>query len=137
MSETKTVYVEAWANWRNSRVDLKAGDKVTIDATGQWRANPENGYGMTDADGQKELPGKDSYVLPDEPEAVLVGYVGDAPPSGAAPDNAFVVGKHLEFSGRPGTLWFIINDDMTNKYGKGYEDNQGTLTVTITIERSN
>lgn len=132
MATTTTVSVQANVYWLNTGVTIEANQKVTIAATGTWTANPSNG--LVDANGNSGLIAKDSYALPGSYEAILVGFVGQFPPTGPAPQGAFALGKNATFTGRAGRLFLTINDDIPPTYGKGYVDNEGSLNVTITVE---
>lgn len=134
MATTTTVSVQANVHWLNTGVTIEANQKVTITATGTWTANPSNGRGSVDADGDRGLSAKDSYALPGSYESILVGFVGKFPPTGAAPQGAFALGKNVTFTGRAGRLFLTINDDIPPTYGNGYADNEGSLNVTITVE---
>lgn len=142
MSTSKTVTVFASVHWLNTNVALTKGQTFTIRATGQWSANPSF-YGDTDASGvrmdNKALAytnAKSGYTLPGAPESILVGYIGDFEPSGAPPAGStfpLACASEIKVTAQAtGTLFLSINDDVEGKYGKGYTDNRGSLSVTIT-----
>lgn len=134
MATTTTVSVQANVHWLDTQVTIEANQKVTISASGKWSANPSNGRGLVDADGDSGLRANGNYALPGANESVLVGFVGKFPPTGPAPQGAFALGKNVTFTGRAGRLFLTINDDIPPTYGRGYPDNEGSLNVTITVE---
>jgi glucose dehydrogenase len=91
--------------------------------SGTWTANPATG--MVNAAGNPSYTAKPGYLLPGRPEGCLVGRVGQGAP--------FYVGLSASApAGETGPLSLAINDDVTDRYGVGYADNRGAVTVEIT-----
>jgi hypothetical protein len=117
------VTVPANVPWTDTGVLVERGKEIRITyMSGTWTCNPGSSPGY-DANGFDGLPAKQGYVVPGANEGGLVGKVGERTfwigRSGVVPD----VG--------PGNLLLGINDDQRGEYGRGYVDNQGTLTVRI------
>jgi hypothetical protein len=91
--------------------------------SGSWTANPATG--MVGAAGHPGLIAKPGYVLPGALEGVLVGQVGA---------TVFPIEDSVAIpAGATGRLYLSINDDMSDEYGAGFADNEGSLTVEITV----
>jgi hypothetical protein len=94
---------------------------------GLWTANPAQG--MYDANGDPHnITAKGGYALPGAREGGLVGRIGDS-------GRPFYIGNGISGYAAPqfGNVELIINDDLDGIYGAGYKDNQGSVTVEITL----
>ena len=130
--EQKIVRIRGDQDWVNTGIRLRPQDRVTIKATGKvCFSNGEksscvdpNGWGVKDY--PRSWPYNWNYC--DDPmrsvnHAALIANVGH-------PD--FLVGKHLTFSGKNGTLYLGINDcTFSGDYG-----NTGEFSVVIVVERN-
>ncbi len=122
------VTVDATTLWMDTGLTLDGTATVRIAANGEWSANPANG--LVGPDGHAGLIAKEGYNLEGQVEGLLVGQVvvaGGSPvvfpvgPIGFVPDGLI------------GPLHLSINDDMNGIYGAGFTDNEGSLTVRITV----
>lgn len=117
------------ASWQGGGAVLSSGDKLDIVSSGTWCVGP----GLcSDSNGRTDLRtvGRTgyAYVEGDGFEGQLIGRIGNGSP--------FVVGNAVSIhvpSDQSGQLQFVINDDLAKKFGKGLEDNTGTLSVTVTL----
>ena len=123
MPSDVTVTVPAKDPWTNTGVLVEKGKKILIAyQSGTWTCNPESSPGY-DADGLAGYPAKPDYVLPGKNEGGLVGKVGE---------RTFWIGlAGVVPEGDSGKLFLGINEDALQEYGRGYDDNQGELTVVI------
>ncbi|WP_208457418.1 heme-binding protein [Burkholderia pyrrocinia] len=127
------ITVQASDNWTSTEITLDGSAGVTIAyQTGLWTADPTTNSGESyDAKGcpNYKIDGSDfsSYPLHDgQLEGALVGRVGDS-------GTPFLIGNGPTTvpQGQQGTLWLVINDDLTRQHGKGLTDNQGSVTVYV------
>ena len=129
--EKRIVHVRGDRAWTNTGIRLRPQDRVTLTATGKVCFSNEEKQSCVDADGW----GVQSYAtswpdncnscddpIKDANHAALIANVGH-------PD--FLVGRHLTFSGKDGTLYLGINDCSF----KGDYHNSGAFNVVIIIER--
>ncbi|HVL66370.1 MAG TPA: hypothetical protein VM364_03815 [Vicinamibacterales bacterium] len=112
----RTVTVDARAGWTDTGVDVRAGQEVAFEATGQVRWGPGRRDG---AAGERGSPYNAGRPIPDRNAAALIGRIG-------ASGDPFFIGDarealRLRGSGR---LYLGINDDYL-------EDNSGSLRVVI------
>jgi glucose dehydrogenase len=115
--------LDAVTLWMDTGLTLDGTEAVTVEATGQWTANPATG--MVDANGHPGLVAKEGYNLPGEPEGLLVCKVGA---------TVLRLGTNGTIpAGQAGELYISINDDMNARYGVGFPDNQGKLSIKITV----
>ena len=115
----KRVY--AYRDWQSVGVILHSGDRFTIKAKGEWMYTPIGGY--NGPEGHKIYWAPSFYPLPGPiTGGCLVGRIGE----GGQP---FYVGRYyVSTTVSDGTLYLRINDDLLG-------DNQGFLTVVVTVER--
>jgi hypothetical protein len=111
----RQVNVTARDQWTDSGVDVRAGQTIYIQASGETRWGPNRRDG---AAGERNSPYNAGRPLPDRPAAALIGRIGQ--------DDLLFVGDHpgpyrIRSSGR---LYLGINDDF-------HQDNTGSLRVTI------
>jgi hypothetical protein len=112
--------------WMDTGLTLDGTEAVTVEATGQWTANPATG--LVDANGHQGLIAKDGYNLPGQPEGLLVCKVGESL------QTVLPLGARGTIpAGHAGELYISINDDMNARYGVGFVDNQGQLSIKITV----
>jgi hypothetical protein len=104
------------AGWTDTGIDVRAGQPLYFQASGQWRWGPNRRDG---AEGENNSPVNRNRPLPDRPAAALIGRIGDRA-------EFFFVGNdpgpyRARASGR---LYLGINDDVLT-------DNSGGLRVTV------
>lgn len=115
---TQMVQVPANVMWYDTNIDV-TGKQVTIRYnSGQWRNHPTSGY--NDGVGRGPYAEQNTLIVPNAPLSSLVGKTNG---------GTFYVGN--QYQGKPGNgkLYLGIND----KNGR-YDDNDGMLTVTVTVE---
>jgi outer membrane protease len=130
--ERKIVRIRGNQAWLNTGIRLNPRDRVTIQAAGKICFSNGEKASCVDADGwgvqsyPTSWPYNWNYCddpMTDVNHAALIANVGH-------PD--FLVGRHLTFSGKDGTLYLGINDcTFTGKYS-----NTGELSVVIVVERN-
>jgi hypothetical protein len=122
-----TIEVNALEKWQKTGFMVGKDQNVVIKyISGQWTANPQYS-GLYGPDGLN-ITAKPGYALPGVNEGSLVGRIKD---------HAFYIGAELNLpSGLEGELELTINDDLDGRYGAGYPDNQGSLTVLISRDSS-
>lgn len=123
--ETVSKSIPANTPWVGTGVTVAAGETVKIRYTGgRWSVSPA-ASNLT-AQGATRFIAKPGYALPGRPEGALVGRIGQGAP--------FYVGNGYEVPvGQTGELQLAANDDVSGKYGRGYADNSGALTVEIDL----
>ena len=130
--EQKIVRIHGNQAWLNTGIRLRPQDRVTIKATGKVCFSNDEKPSCVDPDGWgvqnygKSWPNNWNYC--DDPirsanHAALIANVGH-------PD--FVVGRHLTFAGKDGTLYLGINDCTF----KGPYYNTGEFSVVIVVARN-
>jgi hypothetical protein len=116
----------AWDIWKDTGVFICEDERVTVTyIDGRWTVNPDWGY--SDAGGVSvTAPG--GFVLPDCNEGCLIGKVGEQ-------GNPFYIGNASKVPGPGGNKLFLIaNDDIKQRDGIGYTDNNGKIKVIIKRE---
>ena len=111
----RQVSVTAREAWTDTGVDVRAGQQIYFEASGEWRWGSNRRDG---AAGENGSPRNVNRPLPDRPAAALLGRVGE--------DGIFFIGGDPgPFRARSsGRLYLGINDDV-------FTDNSGNLRVTI------
>lgn len=112
----RTVIVDARTGWTDAGVDVRSGQELTFEASGQVRWGPNRRDG---AGGEGGSPFNANRPMPDRNAAALIGKIG-------VNGDPFFIGNsreplRLRGSGR---LYLGINDDYL-------EDNSGSLRVVI------
>lgn len=120
--EVRTFTVQARPFWQDTGVVVGRHPVVIRVTEGLWTANPATG--MVGPGGTPQFIGKPGYALAGEPEGMLIGRIGK---------HVFPVGAGSSIPPElRGKLELVINDDLQGRYGNGFNDNQGALTVVIT-----
>ncbi len=121
-----TCTIPANAKWVDSGMNINTADSVEVRYNGgMWSANPDTG--MNDADGNSTYIAKEGYTLPGRNEGALCGRIGET-------GEVFWVGNVCQLpQGAAGNLYFCINDDLDGRYGAGFSDNIGEVTVNVDI----
>jgi len=119
--------VSAKVKWVDSGMSINTGDQVELRyAGGIWSVSPDSGF--VDAAGTSKYIAKPGYTLPGANEGALCGRIG---PDG----DVFLVGKKVDFTAKTtGELYFCVNDDLDGRYGPGFNDNEGSVYVTVDID---
>lgn len=110
------VNVTAREAWTDTGVDVRAGQTIYFQPSGEWRWGPNRRDG---AAGESGSPRNYQRPMPNQPAAALIGRIGEDP-------SAFIIGSDP----RPvraraaGRLYLGINDDVL-------DDNTGSLRVTV------
>lgn len=119
-----TVDIQADKKWQKTGFMISEGETVDIRyISGQWTANPEH-PGLHGPDGIN-ISAKPGYALPGANEGCLVGRING---------EAFYIGANLKLPPKAkgsGELELTINDDLDGRYGAGYTDNKGALTIMV------
>jgi hypothetical protein len=120
---------DARAGWRDSGVQVKRGDRIQVEASGQWSAaggvmcGPD-GYPNTAEHGRFYLDPRNSpRQLRDRPYGMLLARVGDEPPIPVGARQAFAAPAD-------GPLRFDINEAEDPKHRR---DNQGMLDLKVIV----
>jgi len=129
--EQRMVRIRGDQGWLNTGIRLRSQDRVTIRAAGKVCFSHGEKESCVDPDGWNvqsyATSWPDNWNACDDPmksvnHAALIANVGH-------PD--FLVGRHLTFSRKDGTLYLGINDCSL----KGQYYNTGEFSVVIVIER--
>jgi len=111
----RQVNVTAREPWIDSGIEVRAGQTIYIQATGETRWGPNRRDG---AAGERNSPYNAGRPLPDRPAAALIARIGEN-------DLMFVGADPGPYRIRSnGKLYFGINDDF-------FQDNSGSLRVTV------
>lgn len=117
---TETVTVDAKRAFTDTGIDIAAGDRVTISATGTIFHDPTGSTGPTGVAERRDL--RQYNVLDSENHGALIGRIGE---SGAP----FAVGSDFSSAAlAPGRLFLGIND-------RGLDNNSGAFTATVTVRK--
>jgi hypothetical protein len=105
-------------------LQINPGQTILIEyISGSWRAGPLPTWPLVGPDGDPQVASKVTLPVPDVPIVSLIAGIGSAQPQ--------FVGQRLQFqSETSGQLWLGANDD-------NFADNQGELTVRITLDPAN
>jgi hypothetical protein len=110
----RQVNVTAREQWTDTGIDVRGGQAIYFQASGETRWGPNRRDG---AAGERNSPVNPGRPLPDRPGAALIGRIGD--------DLVFIGGEAGPFRMRSsGRLFLGINDDVLT-------DNTGSLRVTV------
>lgn len=108
-------------NGTDTGVDLRAGERITINATGTIVAGQK--VGSVSPEGGRAGLGF-GYPFPSKGPGALLGFI--RPASGQGQPQLFFVGSQLSLDApADGRLFLLVNDDR-------YGDNSGSFTVKIT-----
>jgi hypothetical protein len=111
----RQVNVTAREAWSDTGIDVRAGQQIYFEASGETRWGPNRRDG---AGGENNSPYNAGRPLPDRPGAALLGRIGER-------DLFFIGDQAGPFRVRSsGRLYLGINDDVLT-------DNSGALRVTI------
>jgi len=118
---TETVTVDGRRQWTDTGVDLAAGNRVSITATGSVVYGPSGSTGPNGVAERRDL--QQFNVLNDQNHAGLIGRVGEN-------GTAFAVGSDLSSTNLPaGRLFLGVNDE-------GVDNNGGAFTAVVIVRRA-
>ena len=131
---SEEVVVVAASKWQNTRIMIEGNQAATVSyVSGQWTANPSTG--MVDAAGNPSYIAKSGYTMEGQHEGALIGLIGqDGVKEGEVKTSyqPFLVGNNGTVPlGQKGYLFLCINDDLYQRYGAGFTDNEGQVIVKI------
>lgn len=114
-----TITVSANRPWTDTRIQVRAGDRLTFSSSGQIRiAGGDAPETLATVDGTASFQGAHGrYPDPNAPVGALIGRIGNSAAFGIGSQTAIT----MPASGR---LFLGVNDDV-------YTDNSGAFTVTI------
>jgi hypothetical protein len=112
----RDVSVDSWIPWKDTGVDVRAGQTIYFSATGRVRWGPNRQDGP---EGERNSPRNERRPIPSRPAAALIGRVGES-------DDLFFIGDdqgpiRMRSSGR---LYLGVNDDYL-------QDNGGSFRVVV------
>ena len=112
----REISVDSWIQWKDTGIDLRAGQTIYFEASGRVRWGPGRQNGP---EGERNSPHNDTRPIPGRPAAALIGRVGDS-------NDCFFVGDErggirVRSAGR---LYLGVNDDYL-------KDNTGSFRVTV------
>ena len=112
----REVSVDSSMAWRDTGIDLRAGQTIYFQASGKVRWGPNRQDGP---EGEHNSPHNASRPIPNRPAAALIGRVGDS-------SDAFFIGDdqgaiRVRSAGR---LYLGVNDDYL-------KDNTGSFRVNV------
>ncbi len=130
--------------WTDTKIEVKAGQAITIQATGEVYGQynpPEHIWGPLGPDGQTDEIADSLWMLPGVPKITLLAKIGED-------GEPFEVGSEMRiYAERQGRLFLGVNDRVylhpqDHHYKEGvmqqmhtgcYEDNKGEFTPKITF----
>ena len=111
----RQINVTAREPWTDTGIDVRAGQQIYFQASGETRWGPNRRDG---AAGERNSPYNAGRPLPDRPGAALIGRIGER-------DLFFIGDDQQPFRVRSsGRLYLGVNDDVLT-------DNSGALRVTV------
>ena len=112
----REISVDSWVAWRDTGIDVRAGQAIYFEASGRVRWGPNRQDGP---EGERNSPHNATRPIPNRPAAALIGRVGDSSDYFFIGDDKGAV--RVRSSGR---LYLGVNDDYL-------KDNSGSFRVTI------
>ena len=118
------VLVLATQRWLDTGIDVRAGDALDFQATGQWSHSP--GDPLYGPDGDPVRKGSACYPAPGAPLSGLIGSIGQT-----TAGTGFFIGASATLPApQAGRLHLTINDDLC--VAIGFDDNRGHMFVQVT-----
>ncbi|MDE0141825.1 MAG: hypothetical protein OXI80_13445 [Caldilineaceae bacterium] len=116
-SELLTKRIYAYRDWQSTGVRVDQGDRVEIEAEGEWLYTPDEFHGPA---GHPRFPAPSFYPVSSGSGGALIGRIGET-------GGRFVVGEGVNMQAtRHGILYLRINDDVLS-------DNDGYVAVRIEV----
>ena len=113
----RTAIVNANAPWTDTSVDVRAGQTIYFEATGEIRWGRDRRDGP---EGENNSPRNPNRPMPNRPAAALIGKIGSA-----SSDYFFIGDEEGPIRVRAtGRLYLGVNDDFVN-------DNSGSFRVVV------
>ncbi|HEY0005566.1 MAG TPA: hypothetical protein VGB17_12210 [Pyrinomonadaceae bacterium] len=126
LTREKSVMVDSTlSRGTDTGIDLRAGDQITISATGNITAGRRVGVVSPEGGrvGAAAVFGASAYPVPQAGVGALIGYIRMTNGQASQP---FFVGSQFNFTTQAdGRLFLLVNDD-------NFSDNSGSFTVRIT-----
>lgn len=116
--DSGTVVVDARAEWVDTGIDLRQGDRMRVGAEAAW-SNVAEGSLLGPDGYQSPYPGT---VLADVPLGALIGRVGD---------TVFAIGRGFDQASPAEGRLFLAMNDVAGTYG----DNRGRAVASISVAR--
>ena len=111
----KQIY--AYRDWQSTGVRIDHGDRVEIEAQGEWLYTPGEYHGPA---GHPRFPAPSFYPVSSGSGGALIGRIGET-------GGRFFVGEHINKQAtQHGILYLRINDDILS-------DNDGWVSVRIDV----
>jgi len=116
-SELLAKRIYAYRDWQSTGVRIDQGDRVEIQAEGEWLYTPDEFHGPA---GHPRFPAPSFYPVSSGSGGALIGRIGDT-------GGRFVVGERINMQAtQHGILYLRINDDILS-------DNDGWVAVRINV----
>lgn len=116
-SELLAKRIYAYRDWQSTGVRVDQGDRVEIEAKGEWLYTPDEVHGPA---GHPTFPAPSFYPITSGTGGALIGRIGEN-------GLHFVVGESVKMqSSDQGILYLRINDDILS-------DNDGWVAVRIDV----
>jgi hypothetical protein len=135
------IRVSASTVWNVLPYPLVEGTTVTVqymmpatrksDRSGKWTPDPSKGW--CGPEGLNHTLARDGYLAPGLPHGRLLYKIGDNGMITDLGSGALKLVVTKEMAGK--YLIFACNDDFAHAYGKGYDDNEGYLTLELYLEK--
>ena len=110
----------AYRDWQSTGVRVNLGDRVEIDARGEWLYTPDEYHGP---EGHAVFPAPIFYPIPNAAGGVLIGRIGES-------GQRMVIGVGNVFqASEHGVIFLRINDDVLT-------DNDGWVAVQIDVTKT-
>ena len=107
----------AYRDWQSTGVRVNQGDRVEIEAQGEWLYTPAEYHGP---EGHAVFPAPSFYPIPNGAGGALIGRIGEY-------GQRFPVGERATLQAREdGILYLRINDDVLS-------DNDGWVAARIDV----
>ena len=119
VARTQTVRVNSMNRWSDSRIDVRAGEMITISATGSIQMSDNGQDTATPAGSASGRRAPDAPVL-NQPTGALLAAIDNYGP-------IFIGGQRSVLAPVSGRLYFGVNDDHL-------ADNRGEFTVSVSVE---
>jgi hypothetical protein len=128
--------VQSRLPWQSTGITVEQGSTITVQySSGSWTADPgDNGGQLYDANGSPDIivpPSQPLYPMVNKPMGCLIGRINGGDPFYIGDNNG--ANPTPVPGGSTGLLELCINDDLTGAYGAGLTDNQGQITVNISV----
>jgi len=116
-SELLAKRIYAYRDWQSTGVRIDQGDRIEIEAEGEWLYTPDEFHGPG---GHPTFPAPSFYPVSSGSGGALIGRIGET-------GGRFVVGERVNMQAtQNGTLYLRINDDILS-------DNDGWVAVRINV----